>query len=123
MRWLIAAALVACACPSKQAGTGTQTTGGGSGNGSSGSGHVELTGCEAARSKVEALYRAEAQQHEPKRVDEAVADNTAMVMGECRHAPDKMTACLSGVTSVRELEAQCMRKLDEEGTEADVLLR
>jgi hypothetical protein len=124
MRWLIAAALVACACPSKQAGTGTTTTGGGgSGIGSSGGGQVELTGCEAARSKVEALYRADAQQHEPKRVDEAVADNTAMVMAECNRLPDAFTTCISSVTSVKDLETLCMPKLDEEGSEADALAR
>lgn len=109
--------LVACACPSKQAAptTGTGTT--------TGSGGVTPTvaGCEGARAKVEQLYRVEAQAHEPKRVEEAVADNTAMVMGDCARAPDSISACIARVTNVEDLEATCLPKLDDEGREGDAL--
>jgi len=123
MRGLVALLLLAsaCACPSKQAGANTGTTGGGSGSG--GGEQVPLTGCDAASARIGALYRADAQANEPKRVDEAVADNTAMVMAECAKAPDRMLACLSGVTTVADLERQCLPTLDEEGSEADVLVR
>ena len=114
MRWLIAVALVSCACPTKPAVTGTT---GGSGT-TVGSGAGPATGCDALSAKVQALYRAE-----PKATDEVVADNTEMVMAECRRAPDQGTACIAGVTTVKDLEAQCMPKLDEEGSEADVLVR
>ena len=118
MRWLIAVALASCACPSKPAATGA-TTGSGIGRGS---GTPTLTGCDAITAKVQGLYRAEAQAAEKSaRVEESVADNTAMVIAECRRAPDKVTACIAGVTTVKDLESQCLPKLDEEGSEADGL--
>jgi len=90
-RWLILLALVACACPSKQA--------------------------EAARPHVEQLYRGDAQTREPKRVDEAVADNVALVMHDCARDPARTPPCLAKAASVAELEKQCLLQLDDEGTE------
>lgn len=116
MRWLIAVTLVSCACPTKQ--TGTATAGGGGTTVGSGAGTPAGTGCDALTAKVRALYRAE-----PKAADEVIADNTEMVIAECRRAPDQVTACITGATTVKDLEAQCMPKLDEEGSEADVLVR
>lgn len=117
---LLVLTIVACACPSK-----ATKTGGGSGNGSAGSGVVEVVppvgGCEGARAKIEQLYRAEAQAKEPKRVEEAVADNTAMVLGECAVNPAVVTACIARISTVKELEASCVRQLNDEGTEADAL--
>jgi len=78
-----------------------------------------LTTCDSAKPKVEALYRAEAQAKEPKRVEEAVADNTAMVMKDCAKQPDKTVACLGRVTTVAELEKDCLIPLDPEGTEGE----
>lgn len=75
------------------------------------------TVCERATTKVQSLYRADAQS------DEAIADNTAMVIAECNRAPDTVTACIARVTTVVELEAKCLPNLDEEGSEADVLVR
>jgi len=126
MRWLLAVALVACACPSKQA--GTPTTGAGGSAAGSGAGPAAATGCDGVVAKVGDLYRAEAQGAEkggndPARVAEAVADNTAMVMAACTQAPPTVSACIAGVTTVKDLEAQCLPKLDEEGSEADVLVR
>lgn len=112
MRWLIAAALIGCACPSKQAGTGTT---GGTGSGSA---TPALTGCDAIAAKIQGLYRTE-----PKATDEVIADNTEMVMAVCRRDPSMVSACVAGVTTVKDLEAQCLPKLDEEGSEADVLVR
>jgi len=113
--------IVACACPKK---TGTAGTGSGSGSGS-GSGVVEhppvAGGCEGAKAKVEQLYRAEAQAKEPTRVEEAVADNTAMVMAECAKAPDKVSACVAAAQTLKELETTCMPQLDDEGSEGDTL--
>jgi hypothetical protein len=48
---------------------------------------------------------------------EEVADNTAMVMAECRAAPNHVVECMGRVTSVVQLETLCMPKLDDEGTE------
>lgn len=121
MKRAIAVALVtvvACACPSKKPAAGA-----GSGGAGSGSGQVTppAGGCEGARAKIEALYRAEAQAREPKRVEEAVADNTAMVMAECAKAPDRVSACIAQAATAKDLEASCMPQLDDEGSEGDAL--
>jgi hypothetical protein len=119
-RWMIAAALLvgACACPNKQA-TGP---GSGSGNGSgSGSNVTQGGACDGIRARVEQLYRAEAQAKEPKRVDEAVSDNTTMVMNDCAKAPDKVAACVKTANSVAEIEQRCLIPLDDEGTEGEAM--
>jgi hypothetical protein len=111
--------IVACACPSKATKTGE-----GSGMVEApGSGAVAppVGGCEGARPKIEALYRAEAQAKEPKHVEGAVADNTAMVMAECAKAPDKIAACIAAAATAKDLEATCMPQLDDEGSEGDSL--
>jgi len=79
--------------------------------------------CDAVRGRVEQLYRAEARAAEPARVDEAVADNTAMVMTDCARAPEKTAACITAATSVKDLEARCLVPIDDEGTEGDRLTR
>jgi len=109
-RGILFVALFACACPSKPGPTGT------------GTGTNQPTGplpaaCQAQRGKVEQLYRAEAQAKEPSRVEEAVADNTAMVMNDCAKQPDKIAACVGKASSIAEIEAQCLAPLDDEGTE------
>jgi len=105
---VMVAALVACACPNKK------TTGAGSG-----SGVVEVPPngdvCAAMRPKVEQLYRAEAQAQEPKRVDEATADNTAMVMADCAKSPQKVAACLQAASTVADIEKTCLERLDAAG--------
>jgi hypothetical protein len=111
-RGILFVALFACACPSKPGGPSTGT----------GTGTNQPTGslpaaCQAQRGKVEQLYRAEAQVKEPSRVDEAMADNTAMVMNDCAKQPDKVAPCVAKATSVAEIEAQCLVPLDDEGTE------
>ncbi len=113
--WIAVVAVVACACPSK----GSQTPGAGSGVGSGNP--VVASDCTGVRGKVEQLYRTEAQAKEPKRVEEAVADNTAMVLGECAKAPAQVVACIDTVTTLGELEAKCLRALDDEGTEGKEL--
>lgn len=104
-RWWSIALLVAC--------TGTAATTGHP----NGSGSGTASSCDDLRPHVEELYRAEAKAKEPKRVDEAVADNTAMVLNDCAKAPDKVVACVNAVASVADLERKCLRPLDEEGTE------
>jgi hypothetical protein len=113
-------AIVACACPSKATKTGS---GSGSGTtiGSAGSGTVAppTGGCDGAKAKVEQLYRAEAQAKAVTNVEEAVSDNTAMVMADCKKAPAKVSACIAGISTVKDLEATCLVQLDDEGTEGD----
>jgi len=116
MKWLIAIAVLGCGTSKPPAGTSA-----GSATGSSAGGTG--TACDAARAKVEQLYRAEAQAREPKRVDEAVADNTTMVMNDCVRAPAKVAACIAGVASVADLETRCLVALDDEGSEGDPLAR
>jgi len=112
---LLVVAMFACACPSKQGGPGT-----GSGTGARPTGPLPAA-CEAVRGKLEQLYRAEAQAKEPSRVEEAVADNTAMVLADCAKTPDKVAACIKGASTVAELESRCVVPLDEEGTEGEAM--
>ncbi|MFN0253225.1 MAG: hypothetical protein ACKV2T_40510 [Kofleriaceae bacterium] len=105
-------ALVACACPNKKTGG----TGAGTGSGS-GVAEVPPSGdaCAQVRGKLEQLYRADAQANEPTRVDEATADNTAMVMGDCAKAPQKVAACVLAAKTVADIEKSCLERLDPAG--------
>lgn len=117
MRWSLAVVvLVACACPSKPSTVPATGSGSGSGTGPVGS-------CDQARARIEQLYRAEAQAKEPARVDEAVADNTAMVMNDCAKDPPRVSACVATAQTAAELEARCLAPLDDEGSEGDALAR
>ena len=107
--------IVACACPSKS--TSPPTTG--SGSSAAPPVTTAINTCDDARPKLEALYRADAQQKEPKRVDEAVADNTAMVIKDCKRAPEKAVPCLASATSLDDIEKKCLAPLDDEGTEGE----
>jgi hypothetical protein len=116
-----------CACSGKH-GTGP-------GSGSSGTGSSAGTGlgsapavanaktCDDIKARVEQMYRGEAQVKEPKRVDQAVADNTTMVMNDCARDPAKAVPCLAKAPSVAELEKQCLIQLDDEGTEGQALAK
>lgn len=115
----LVATAAACACPPKK----PAIIGAGSGS-DAGSGSAvapPASACDAMKTKVEAMYRTEAAAQEPKRAEEATSDNTAMVLGECAKAPDKVVPCLQSVTTVKDLEAKCMPQLSDEGSEADVL--
>lgn len=114
-RWLILGVLVACS------GKTTPSPTGGSGSGSTAVGPARS--CAELEPRVRELYRADAQAREPKRVDDAVSDNTTMVMNDCAKAPDKVVACVNGIATVAELEARCLQPLDDEGTEARDLRR
>lgn len=106
---LLLLALAACACPNKKTGGTTQ------GSGTGGELPPSADACAAMEPKVAQLYRAEAQANEPKRVDEATADNTAMVMGDCRQAPQKVAACLQAAQTVADIEKTCLSRLDPAG--------
>lgn len=118
-RWLVVAALVA-GCSGK---TKTPPTTGSQGSGSGETAVVtppsSAKTCDEVKPRVEQMYRAEAQAKEPKRVDEATADNTAMAMKDCATDPAKFVPCLAKVPTVAELEKQCLVPLDDEGTEGD----
>lgn len=108
---LVAVLLSACAC--KQKGSG------GTGPGGDGGKPVDRGGdpaaCDGVRGKVSGLYQAAAER--TKMTAEEVADNTAMVIAECRGAPDHVIGCVENVTSVAQLESQCLAPLDDEGSE------
>ncbi len=117
-RWPVLLVMVACACPNKQ------TTG--PGTGSAGSGTTPVTPpvsnastCDEVKPRIEKLYRAEGQVKEPKRVEDFVADNTAMVMADCAKDPARFVPCISSAPTVADLEKQCVVPLDDEGTEGD----
>lgn len=112
MKRVVLLVMVACACPSKKP---VQQTGAGS---AAPPVATNAKTCEDVKSLVEQLYRAEAQLKEPKRVDEAVADNTQMVMNDCAKDPAKTVPCLAKAASVAEVEKNCLIPLDDEGTEA-----
>jgi len=115
MRWLafvagVVAGLGACA-PTSATTTTTSTT-------TTAAPSVVAT-CDNVKPRVEALYRAEGQQREPKRVDEYVADNTTMIMNDCVKEPAKFAPCLASAASVAQMEQDCAIPLDDEGTEAE----
>jgi hypothetical protein len=116
MTRLVLVAMLA-ACSGKA--TGPTTTGSGS--------NVVVTPpsnaktCEDVKPRIEQLYRAEAQSKEPKRVEEAVADNTTMAMNDCAKDPAKLVPCFASVPTVAALEQQCLIPLDDEGSEGEAL--
>jgi hypothetical protein len=79
--------------------------------------------CDSVRDKIAQLYRAEAQVKEPKRVDDAVADNTHMVLADCEKDPVRAVPCLESSATVAEIEKRCLVPLDLEGTEGEGLAR
>jgi outer membrane lipoprotein SlyB len=119
---LLLTSVFACACPPKPTSSPTngQATGGQQGSAvGSGSGGPVATQCDEVKGRVEDLYRVEAQQNEPRRVEEAVADNTAMVMADCARQPQIAVPCLETVATVAQLEKQCLVPIDDEGTEGE----
>jgi hypothetical protein len=110
--WLV---LAVCACSS------THGTGTGSGSAPPPPASTNAKTCDDVKPRVEQMYRAEAQVKEPKRVDEAVADNTAMAMKDCARDPAKLVPCLAKAGSIAELEKQCLFQLDDEGSEGEAL--
>ena len=107
MKRVVLLVLVACACPSTKTAQPVKSPP-----------VASAATCDGVKPRVQDLYRAEAQQKEPKRVDEAVADNTQMVMNDCAKDPDRTVPCLAKAGSVAELEKDCLIPLDDEGTEA-----
>lgn len=114
------AVIVWCACSSTH-GTGPGGAGSGAGSGPPVTSNAKT--CDDVKLRVEQMYRAEAEVKEPKRVDEAVADNTTMVMNDCAKDPGKTVPCLASAASIAELEKQCLVPLDDEGTEGDALAK
>jgi len=115
--WLV---VVVCACSSTH-GTGPGG-GGGSGLGSAPPVANAKT-CDDVKPRVEQMYRGEAQVKEPKRVEEAIADNTAMVMKDCAKDPGQRVPCLAKAADVAELEKRCLIQLDDEGSEGEALAK
>lgn len=110
--------LVLCGCPSKPT-TGPSNGSNTTGNGSGPTTATNAKTCDDVKPRVEQLYRVEAQAKEPKRIEEAVADNTTMVMRDCARDPATFVPCLASVPSIAELEKKCLVPLDDEGTEGD----
>lgn len=118
----VAVMLSACACKQKGGGgTGPNGDGdgGGTGTGTGSSKPIDTSGdpaaCDAIADKITGLYQASAER--TKMTPEEVADNAAMVIGECRGAPNHVVACVQKVTSVVQLETLCLGTLDDEGSE------
>lgn len=105
--------LVLAGCPSKP----PTTTGTGSGSATP----PPNDACGRIRAKVEGLYRAEAQQKDPERVEEAVRDNTDMVMSECARNPGTIEPCVANAQAIETIEKTCLAPLDEEGSEGEAL--
>lgn len=116
---LMVAAVLLGGCPGKGGQGGAGNGGGGAGSGTG----TAATSCDGLRAKIEAMYRAEAQAREPRRVEEAVADNTTMVLNDCAKDPTTVVACVHSVGTVAELERRCLAPLDDDGSEGDALRR
>jgi hypothetical protein len=110
MKRAVLVVMAACACPTTPP-TKAPVQG-------AGSAAATPTTCEGVRPRVEQLYRAEAQTKEPARIDEAVADNTQMVMNDCAQHPSEAVPCLAKAVTIAELETHCLFQVDDEGTEA-----
>ncbi len=117
---VVATLVAACACKQKSPGTGGTGPGGDGGGTGSGSGFGSGTGdpaaCDGAAGRIEGLYQAAAGVERAEPTTE-VKDNVAMVLAECRTAPDRVLACLAKVNSVLQLETLCLAPLDDEGSE------
>ncbi len=119
---LVAIALIsgsACACKQKSTGGTGSGTGTGTGTGAGTGEPVDRSGdptaCDGISAKGTGLYQAAAER--AKMTPEEVSDNAAMVVGECRFAPNHVLACVEKVTSVVQLETLCLTKLDDDGSE------
>jgi len=120
--WVVFVAVLACACSSKNG----PTTGGSQQGSGAGSDVAVVTPpssaktCDEVKPRIEQMYRAEAKAKEAEaRVEEAVADNTAMVMKDCATDPSKIVPCLAKAPTVAELEKSCLVPIDDEGTEGE----
>lgn len=118
MRWLRVVGLAAALGQGCSGKPPVEPAGGAADTGAA-SGSSVSPACAAVRPRVEQLYRAEAKAREPERIDEAVADNTTMVINDCARAPDRIAACVRSAGNVKELEARCLIPLDDEGTEGE----
>lgn len=114
-RILLVGLVVACS------GKATPPTTTGSGSSTEVTPPSNATTCEDVKPRIEQLYRADAQSKEPKRVDEAVADNTTMAMNDCAKDPGKLVPCFARVPTAAALEQECLIPLDDEGTEGEAL--
>ena len=109
----LAAVLGACACKGS-------SSGGGTGPGTGGGSALDASACDAQEAHVRELYQASAER--TKLTDGEIADNTAMVMKECRSAPATLVPCLARATAVAQLEGACLPPLDDDGREGRVFL-
>jgi hypothetical protein len=116
MVWFLVAALAtACACKQNTSTGSGKGTGDGPGTGTgTGTGAGNPEDCGSLSSHVADLYQANAER--TKMTPEEVADNTAMVLAECRTSPDRIAGCARKATSVAQLEA-CLPPLDDDGSE------
>lgn len=101
-------ALVACSAPGATTTTTTTTAP-----------PAAAATCDSVKPRVEAMYRTEGQQREPKRVDEYVSDNTTMIMNDCVTNPPKLAPCLAAAATVAQMEQECVIPLDDDGTEGE----
>lgn len=116
---MASSASLSCTCPPRPVNEPAATAGSAARPGSGSPVATATAPCEAVRSRIQQLYRAEAQQKEPKRVEESVADNTTMVMNDCAKQPHVAVPCISRAASVSELEQRCLVALDDEGREGE----
>ncbi|MEZ4402224.1 MAG: hypothetical protein R3B06_19520 [Kofleriaceae bacterium] len=109
---IVCGALVAvgCAC-----GSGAKSTGPAGGSGTGGGGAGDPAACDAVALHVTDLYQANAER--TKLTPGEVADNVAMVLGECKTAPGRVAPCAAKATAVTVLERDCLLPLDDQGSE------
>lgn len=84
---------------------------------SNGNGQPATSTCTAARAHVESLYRAESgKSGDQADIEESVADNTDMMLEDCRRDPKRFAPCLQAAVSVQQMERDCLIPLDDEGS-------
>ena len=110
----LACAPSSCACnETKSGGTTAKPPAGDAGTGT-GPTVTPSKACDDLRPSIEALYRA-ATDPKDKAADQAIADNTRMVLVDCYANPTKHPPCIKSAKDVAGLERDCLVPLDDEG--------
>ncbi len=107
---VLAAAPGSCACnETKKSTTATPGT-----VADAGAAQMDPKACDDLKPTITALYRTASKQGD-KGADEAIADNTAMILRDCRTNAAKFAPCIKAAADVATLERDCIIPLDDEG--------
>ncbi len=78
-------------------------------------------GCAAIRAPLQLAYSGELKGQAEQPGPAVVADNVAMMMGECALAPARVSACVKAHQVAAEITQLCTAPLDDLGSEGQLL--